>query len=79
MATIINNPVFPLHRYSFQGVASAETLSDKSFKMVHADADGSITVTYDDGVTQSVTLIGGDDISVLTGVSLTSTASVKIS
>ncbi len=79
MATVIRNPVFPIHRYTFQGVASPETLMDKSFKMVHADADGSVTVTYADAVTKTVTLVAGDDISVDTGVSLTSTASVKIS
>lgn len=75
---VLNNPIFPVHPNTFQGIATAETLSDKPFKAVHADEAGDVTVTFESG---DITLALGiaEDVSVAGAVSVTSTTSIKVS
>ena len=79
MAQVLNNSVFPIHKTTFQGIATDELLSDKPYKIIHADDDSDLTITWADNTTLDITLIATEDISVTQATKITSTASIKIS
>ena len=74
----LNIPAFPVHANTFQGTASALSLDDKPYKLVHADGEGTVTITFENGVVP-VTLYAGEDINIAGAISVTSTASIKVS
>ena len=75
---VLNNPIFPAHVNTYQGIASDEVMTDKPYQVVHADAGGTITVEFESG-TLILTLGTGEDVSVAGAITVSSTVSVKIS
>lgn len=76
----LNISAFPIHKATFQGVAADEDLTNKTYKIVHADEAGTITVTLDGGtVLDPIAMGAGEDVTISTGTLLTSTMSVKVS
>ena len=74
----MNIPAFPLYQNSFQGVATDAPVAG-AMPLVHADADGDITVTYREGAPASFTLAKGEDVQIPGAVTVSSTMSIKVS
>ena len=79
MSQVLNNPVFPCHKHTFQGTAAAVTMEFKPYEIVHADEAGDIVVTWEDATSTTYTLGAGEDVTIAGAISVTSTMSVKVS
>ena len=75
----LNIPAFPVHKNTFQGTASGLSMDDKPYKIIHADEEVTINVTFEGGETEDYTLTIGEDITIATAESITSSGSVKVS
>ena len=75
---VLNNPIFPVHKFTFQGVATNETMDDKPYKAVHADDDCEVIISFETGDV-TLSLGKGEDISVSGATSITSDVSIKVS
>ena len=75
----LNNPVFPMHENTFQGIAIDVVMDDKPYKIVHADEASTVTVQYKSGGSNSLGLGAGEDVTIPGAVSVTSSASIKLS
>ncbi len=69
---------FPIHKGTVQGVQT--DLDIKEFRLIHADEDTDVTITFTDASTVVVSLLTGEDVGIGAGAStLTTSGSVKVS
>ena len=76
----LETQAFPVHPNTVEGVLTDQNVSNLPYRIVHANADGTLTATYNDGRSVSVTLTQGEDV-VLVGdvATITTTGAVKAS
>jgi len=77
---LLETQAFPVHPDTFEGTASSLTLTNKPYKIVHANENTDLAIEYDDGSSLDITLAEGEDIVLVGSVaSITSTGSIKAS
>jgi hypothetical protein len=70
--------VFPIHADTYIGTATA--VSTYGFKILHAEADATVTFTLEGGATKVISMLAGEDVGIADIVaSVTSTATIRMS
>ena len=76
----LETQAFPVHAGTIQGTLTDQNVEDLPYRIVHANEACDLTITYEGGSTNTVSLAAGEDV-VLVGdvVSITTTGDVKAS
>ena len=77
---LLETQAFPVHALTIQGTLTDRPVSDLPYRIVHANEACDLTITYNGGHTNTISLAAGEDV-VLIGmvVSITTTGVVKVS
>ena len=76
----LETQAFPVHQNTVTGTLTDQSTADLPYRIVHANEACDLTITYEGGSTNTVSLAAGEDV-VLVGnvVSITTTGEVKVS
>ena len=77
---VLNNPVFPIHPTTFEGIATDVLMADKPYKIVHANEACVLSVVFEEGeLAVDFTLSETEDVSLPVAFSVSSDTIIKVS